>query len=163
MYRFGRGWEGANRRVLGWGEKCANCHAAVLKVRVVARVRVGVRGERGAARGEKTERKSQRFEAGTRGWNADVLRHWQPSLRPWPGGEEDRGGRGDCAVSRKCAVGWSWLCAASVGPPGEKEGEGEIKTVVGLVSEAGTGRCCGTANLRAVLDGRGGWREEKSG
>ena len=39
---------------------------------------------------------------------------------------------------------------------GEREGEEEIKTVVGLVSEAGTGRCCGTGNLRAVLDGRGG-------
>ena len=55
------------------------------------------------------------------------------------------------------------MCAASVGPPGASEGEGEMKTVVGLVLEAGTGRCCGTGNLRAVLDGRGGWREEKSG
>ena len=52
------------------------------------RVVVVVRGERGTARGEKTERKLQGCGAGTRGWNADVLRHWQASLRPWPGGEE---------------------------------------------------------------------------
>ena len=38
-----------------------------------------------------------------------------------------------------------------------------MKKVVGLVLEAGTGRCCGTGSLRAVLDGRGRWRGEKSG
>ena len=52
------------------------------------RVVVVVRGERGAAREEKREKKLQSCEAGTRGWNEDVLRHWHPSLRPWPGGED---------------------------------------------------------------------------
>ena len=36
--------------------------------------------------------------------------------------------------------------------------EGEMKKVVRLVPEAGTGRCCSTGNLRADLAGRGGWR-----
>jgi len=95
------------------------CGEAELRGRVVIVVRV----ERGAAREEKRERKLQGCGAGARGWNEDVLRHWQPSFRPWPGGEEDRSGRGDCAVGRHCAGGWWWFCAASVGPPVERERE----------------------------------------
>jgi len=85
------------------------------------RVVVVVRGERRAAREEKTERKLQGCGAGARGWNADVLRHWQPSLRPWPGGED--GGEDERIVRREqtARAGGGAFSRQAWGRPGGRE------------------------------------------
>jgi len=49
------------------------------------RMVVVLRVEHRAAR--KRERNERSCGDGTRGWNEDVLRPWQHSLRPWPGGD----------------------------------------------------------------------------
>ena len=40
--------------------------------------------------GRERENKGESGGVGTIRWHEDVLRHWQTSLRPWPGEEEER-------------------------------------------------------------------------
>ena len=49
---------------------------------------VVVCGEHRAARERKKE--GENSWGRTSGWNEDVLRPWQHSLRPWPGGDDGR-------------------------------------------------------------------------
>ena len=80
-----------------------------------------------------------------------------------PGGRGEKWQMGKWQMANSDRVVGGWMRGRVVvvvrGERGAARGRvGEMKTVVGLVPEAGTGTCCASGNLRAPLAGRGGKR-----